>query len=236
MVGVIAVLTAALTAVYMTRVMYLAFWTESRVDAETKHHVSSVPFTMQVPLVILGIGSIVSGILFWNELPGLPDRMHSNLFEHWLEPVLGDAQGMIAMHHAHGPIDEHTLLWLMPVVGSAAAIIGWLIARALYGKGPTGKTVAEHPSSAPYGFGSAWTFAFDRVYDVVVVKPVKAIGLALYWIVELALVSGGTYIFSLVVSLTAGGIVGVQRSRLRSGLAMSFLGLTVILVVLLWNV
>ena len=236
MVGVIAVLTAALTAVYMTRVMYLAFWTESRVDAETKHHVSSVPFTMQLPLVILGIGSIVSGILFWNELPGLPDRMHSNLFEHWLAPVLDDAQSVIAKQHAHGPIDEHTLLWLVPVIGSAAAIIGWLIARALYGKGPTGKTVAEHPSSAPYGFGSAWTFAFDRVYDVVVVKPVKAIGLALYWIVELALVSGGTYIFSLVVSLTAGGIVGVQRSRLRSGLAMSFLGLAVILVVLLWNV
>ena len=235
-VGCIAVATAALTAVYMTRVMYLAFWTDSRVDAETKHHVSSVPFTMQLPLVILGIGSIVTGILFWNQLPGLPDRMHSNVFENWLAPVLHVAQGSIAAHHAHGPIDHHTLLWLVPAIGSAAAIIGWLIARALYGKGPTGKTVAEHPSSAPYGFGSAWTFAFDRVYEVVIVKPVKAIGLALYWIVELALVSGGTYIFSLVVSLTGGGLVGVQRSRLRSGLAMSFLGLTVILVVLLWNV
>ena len=235
-VGGIAVLTAALTAVYMTRVMYLAFWTDSRVDVETKHHVSSVPFSMQLPLVILGIGSIVSGILFWNELPGLPDRMHSTLFEHWLAPVLDDAQSVIAKQHAHGPIDEHTLLWLVPVIGSAAAIIGWLIARALYGKGPTGKTVAEHPSSAPYGFGSAWTFAFDRVYDAVIVKSVKAIGLALYWIVELALISGGTYVFSLIISLTGGGIVGVQRSRLRSGLAMSFLGLAVILVVLLWNV
>ena len=69
-----------------------------------------------------------------------------------------------------------------------------------------------------------------------VVKPVKAIGLVLYWLVELALVSGGTYLFSLVVSLTGGGLVGIQRSRLRSGLAMSMLGLAVILVVLLWNV
>ena len=235
-IGLIAVVTAGLTAVYMTRVMYLAFWSDSRVDEQTKQHVSAVPFTMQLPLVILGIGSIVSGILLWNELPGLPERMHSSLFERWLSPVLDQAQMAITSHHAHGPIDHHTLLWLVPVIGSAAAVIGWFIARARYGKGPTGKTVAEHPSTAPYGFGSAWTFAFDRVYDVVVVKPVKAIGLALYWIVELALVSGGTYIFSLVVSLTGGGVVGVQRSRLRSGLAMSFLGLAVILVVLLWNV
>ena len=235
-IGVIAVGTAGLTAVYMTRVMYLAFWSDSRVDHETKQHASKVPFTMQLPLVILGIGSIVSGILLWNELPGLPERMHSNLFERWLSPVLDHAQMAITAHHAHGPIDHHTLLWLVPVIGSMVAVAGWFIARARYGKGPTGKTVAEYPSSAPYGFGSAWTFAFDRVYDVVIVKPVKAIGLALYWIVELALVSGGTYVFSLVVSLTGGGVVGVQRSRLRSGLAMSFLGLAVILVVLLWNV
>lgn len=241
-IGVIAVLTAGLTAVYMTRVMYLAFWSESRVDDETKHHLSSVPFTMQLPLVILGVGSIVTGILFWNEVPQafhLPEscnRFSSTLFESWLSPVVDEAQASIASRQAHGAIEHGMLMWLIPVVGSITAIVGLLIARARYGKGPTGKTVAEHPSSAPYGFGSAWTFAFDRVYDVTVVKAVKYSGMILYWLVELALVSGGTYLFSLVVSLTGGGLVGVQRSRLRSGLAMSMLGLAVILVVLLWNV
>jgi NADH-quinone oxidoreductase subunit L len=235
-IGGIAVLTAGLTAVYMTRVMYLAFWSDSRVDTETKHHASSVPFTMQLPLVILGIGSIVSGLLLWNELPGLPARMHTGLFEHWLAPVLDEAQGALAAHHTAGLIDHHTLLWLVPVIGSAAATLGWLIARALYGKAATGKTVAEHPSTAPYGFGAGWTFAFDRVYDVIVVSPVKIAGQVLYWGVEMVLVSGGTYIFSVLVSLTGSGIAGAQRSRLRSGLAMSFLGLAVILVVLLWNV
>ncbi len=241
-IGVIAVFTAGLTAVYMTRVMYLAFWSDSRVDSDTKHHLSSVPFTMQLPLVILGIGSIVTGILFWNELPQalhLPAYFHrfsSTLFQDWLFPVVGTAQAAISAHHEHGAIDHHMLLWLVPVIGSSAAVIGWFVARSRYGKGPIGRSVAEEPSSAPYGFGAAWTFAFDRVYDVLVVKPVKALGLALYWLVELALVSGGTYLFSLAVSLTAGGLVGVQRSRLRSGLAMSMLGLAVILVVLLWNV
>ena len=240
-IGIIAFLTALLTAVYMTRVMYLAFWGESRVDEETKHHLSSVPFTMQLPLVILGVGSIVTGILFWNELPKvlpfLPERFGSNVFEHWLAPALSSAQAAYsAKFGGHGPIDHHTLVWLGPVIGTTAAIVGLLIARALYRKGPTGKTVAEFPSSAPYGFGARWTWAFDTVYEWTVVKPVKLIGLFIYWIVELAMVAGLTSLFSLLVSAGGGVAAGLQRSRLRSGLAMSLLGVVVILAVLLWNV
>ena len=239
-IGIIGLATALLTAVYMTRVMLLAFWTESRVDAETKHHLSSVPFTMQLPLVILGVGSIVTGILFWNELPkafGLPDRFGSTVFEHWLEPALGAPQAAYAALSSgeHGLFGHHLLMWLVPLLGSAAAVAGLLIARAVWGKGPTGKTVAEFPSSAPYGFGAAWTWAFDHLYGWVVVKPVKVIGFVLYWVVELILVSGLTYLFSALVGYIAGFFAGLQRSRLRSAMAMSFVGIAVILVVLLWN-
>ena len=127
------------------------------------------------------------------------------------------------------------LAWLVPVLGTSVAIIGVALAWVFYRKGPTGRTVAEFPSSAPYGFGAQWTWAFDDVYAWLVVKPVKAIGLVLYWIVELALISGFTYVFSLLVSLCGGWAALMQCSRLRAGLAMSFVGVAMILVVLLWN-
>ena len=95
--------------------------------------------------------------------------------------------------------------------------------------------MAEQPSRAPYGFGAAWTFAFDTVYDLFVVKPTKAIGLVLYWAVELGIIALFTHVVGFATTLFAGGLVGIQRSRLRSGMAMSFLGVAAILVVLLWN-
>jgi NADH-quinone oxidoreductase subunit L len=242
LVGLIALAAAALTAVYMTRVMYLAFWTPSRVDEHTGHHLASVPFTMQFPLVILGVGSIVTGILFWDELPKAfhlsPwfERFTSTTFERWLAPALETAQTAHAAVAGPGVIDHAALLWLVPLLGTAAAVFGLFVARALYGKGPTGKTVAEFPSSAPYGFGAQWTWAFDSLYAWTVVKPVKLLAFTLYWVVELALVTGFTHLFSLAVSALGGGLVGMQRSRLRSAMAMSFVGVAVILAVILWKV
>ena len=197
---------------------------------------------MQFPLVILGVGSIVTGILFWNELPkafhlpGWFERFTSTTFEHWLAPALERAQAAHAAVAGHGLISHETLLWLVPVLGTAAAVFGLLVARALYGKGPTGKTVAEFPSSAPYGFGARWTWAFDSLYAWTVVKPVKLVAFGLYWVVELALVTGFTHLFSLAVSAFGGGLVGMQRSRLRSAMVMSFVGVAVILALLLWKV
>ena len=236
LIGYIAIGTAGLTAVYMSRVMFLAFWGESRVSEDTKHHLSSVPFTMQLPLVVLGVGSIVTGILFWNELPKLltflPERFSSTVFEHWLAPVLAPAQAALAAKHG---AEHHLPHWIGPVAGLLAAIVGFAVAWSLYRRGPTGKTVAEQPSSAPYGFGAAWTFAFDTVYDLFIVKPTKAIGLVLYWAVELGIIALFTHMVGFATTLFAGGLVGIQRSRLRSGMAMSFLGVAAILVVLLWN-
>ncbi len=242
MVGCVGLAAAGLTAWYMSRLMFLTFWSPSRVDEDTKQHLSSVPFTMQLPLAILGIGSIVVGILFWNELPKvlafLPagweiGRFGTTRFEEWLAPALAVPQAVFAKAAHHG-LNHELLAWLVPVLGTTVALIGLGIAWTLYRKGPTGRTVNEFPSSAPYGFGAQWTWAFDNVYAWLV-KLVKALGLVLYWIVELAVISGFTYVFSLVVSATGGVACLMQRSRLRANLAMSFVGVAMILVVLLWN-
>ncbi len=232
MVGMIAVATACLTAVYMSRVMFLTFWSPSRVAPEVRHHIHGTPITMAIPLIILGFGSLLAGLLWTEHIP----QFSLVFFKNFLEPVVGPAQALLSppmaegagtgAHHGASPLT--IAAW-----GIGAALLGLLIAWANYRKGPRGRTVAEHPGSEPYGFGAAWTWAFDRVYDWVFVKPVKIIGLLLYWIVELAIVGGLTYAVAGIANFLGDGYASVQRSRLRSSLALSAVGLVVIVVFLL---
>ncbi len=114
---IIGVITAVLTAVYMTRLMVMTFWGKERfhdelpadahqdhsdddehhaIPADFKPHES--PWTMTVPLVVLAILSTVGGFV------GIPYAISSvagfgdiNVFEHTLEPVIAKVG-----HDAHG--------------------------------------------------------------------------------------------------------------------------------------
>ena len=68
-----ASLTAFLTAVYMFRLLWLAFLGASRMDAKTEHHVHESPPSMTVVLALLALGSAVGGFV------AVP---------HYLEPLL----------------------------------------------------------------------------------------------------------------------------------------------------
>src|SRR5512146_367879 len=54
---VIAYATALMTAFYMFRLIYLTFWSPSRIDHEVEHHVHESPKSMTWPLVILAFFS-----------------------------------------------------------------------------------------------------------------------------------------------------------------------------------
>jgi len=69
--------TAALTALYMTRLFALTFLGSPRYDEHHPPHES--PATMTVPLLVLAVLSVVGGAI------GIP---HSSALEHWLEPTL----------------------------------------------------------------------------------------------------------------------------------------------------
>lgn len=105
----IALLTAVLTAVYMTRMMVMTFWGEERFDLqlpeksdtpfddehseghhESHHHKPhESPLVMTIPLIILAFLSTFGGLVgvpyALSSLVGLKDV---NVFEHVLEPVI----------------------------------------------------------------------------------------------------------------------------------------------------
>ena len=103
--GSVTLLGAAITAFYMTRVMILTFTSPKRWDDNQHPHES--PALMWIPMVILSIGSVISGYLLYR----------GKAFKHWLEPLFEE----------HG---EHTEL-LPPIVVSGLALTMVAIGAAI---------------------------------------------------------------------------------------------------------
>src|SRR6478672_10297101 len=84
--GSVALLGAAITAFYMTRVMLMTFFGEKRwqPDAEGHEpHPHESPRSMTIPMIVLAVGSVFAGGFF-----AIGDRL-----VHWLEPVTGHSHG-----------------------------------------------------------------------------------------------------------------------------------------------
>ena len=122
--GSVTLLGAAITAFYMTRVMILTFTSPKRWDDNQHPHES--PALMWIPMVILSIGSVISGYLLYR----------GKAFKHWLEPLFEE----------HG---EHTEL-LPPIVVSGLALtmvaIGVAIAVIKYQLSEIGNVAPEKVS------------------------------------------------------------------------------------------
>ncbi len=122
---IVGILTAVLTAVYMTRMMVMTFWGSERyhdelphdehADEDEDHHAIPAdfkphesPWTMTVPLVALAILSTFGGLV------GIPYALSSlpvvssivgteaNRFEHTLDPVIAKMPG--GGHEAEGEV------------------------------------------------------------------------------------------------------------------------------------
>jgi NADH-quinone oxidoreductase subunit L len=233
LVGVVALVTAGITAVYMTRVMYLTFWSADRVPAETREHVQRVPVTMAAPVLILGCGSILVGYL-WFEMASTWTR--GCPFPEYLMPIFHPSEFArieAARLAANGAdvvqVESGHTDWVMTGAAVALAVIGWVVAAMLWRKGPRGPGVAEQPSSDPTGFGASWTWAFDRVYHALVVLPTRWIALILYWVIEQMLIGGLTYAVAEFAAFLGDGYASVQRPRLRASLALSIAGAAAVL-------
>ncbi|WP_328671646.1 NADH-quinone oxidoreductase subunit L [Streptomyces sp. NBC_00322] len=116
--GGVALLGAAITAFYMTRVMLMTFFGEKRwqPDAEGHEpHPHESPKSMTIPMIVLAFGSVFAGAFFT-----IGDR-----FLNWLEPVTGDS-------HGDSPLSAATVTSATMVV----LVIGAGIAWGMYGRRP----------------------------------------------------------------------------------------------------
>jgi len=132
----VGLFTAALTAFYMFRAVYMTFHGTFRGTHEQEHHLHESPPVMTVPLWILAVGAVVAG---WVGFPGW------NVFERFLEPVLLRPAGL--------EVPEHEIGALIPAIVALA-----VAALAIYG--------ASRVFGGDRGLegGRAWAERFPRVH------------------------------------------------------------------------
>jgi len=126
----IGVITALLTAYYMTRQVIMVFFGEARWHdhaeengAHGDHTPHESPWTMVTPLVVLAGLSIAGGAL------QLPFSHSTKFLEHWLEPVIHHSEVSIAGSWAESN------KWLLLVIAVLIAVSGVVASVAVYAKG-----------------------------------------------------------------------------------------------------
>jgi len=69
------VVAAGMTSFYSWRLMFLTFWGKPRGDHHTHDHAHESPAIMLVPLGVLGLGAVFSGMIWYNSFFGHSDQV-----------------------------------------------------------------------------------------------------------------------------------------------------------------
>ncbi|MGC5246107.1 NADH-quinone oxidoreductase subunit L [Gordonia sp. DT219] len=132
--GGAALLGAGITAFYMTRIMLMTFFGERRWDSDVHPH--EAPKIMLGPMILIAIGSAVSGALL----------VAGDVLVTWLEPVVGE-------QHTRLPFPT----WVLTVIILVVVAVGVAIAWAGYARAPI-------PITAPGKVGTLTTAARRDLY------------------------------------------------------------------------
>ncbi len=110
-VGVAAMIGAAITAFYMTRVVAMTFFSEKRWMDDAHPHES--PVSMTVPMMLLAVGSVSAGYIGWQ----------NNRIIDWLSPVTGFQEGTERISEV--AVSTITLVLVLAGAGLGAYLFGF---------------------------------------------------------------------------------------------------------------
>ena len=166
---VIGSIASIMTAFYMFRLLYLTFFKNFRGTQEQKNHLHESPAAITVPLWILGILSVVGGVI---SLPG------NSWLNSYLEPIIVNS----ANAHPHVLGTTEYILMAIAVVG---ACIGLFIAYSKYIK----KGELPPADEQMTGFHKVLynKYYIDEIYMKVIVKPIYVLAVFFRDVVEVAL-------------------------------------------------
>ena len=158
----VGMVTALLTAYYMTRQVVMVFFGEARWRDASAEHGAHGDFTphesprvMLIPLVVLSVLSVFGGAM------QLPFSKNLHFLEHWLEPVVEESERSIKGTWAYD--NKYVLLGVAIVV----ALAGIALSLAVYAK-------RRLPAVEPKVLENAW------YYDATVARVVGGPGAAAF--------------------------------------------------------
>jgi NADH-quinone oxidoreductase subunit L len=204
----LGLLGAAVTAFYMTRLMAMTFWGQSRYDEGVHPHES--PKVMTIPLVILAVGAALSGLALGGFGSVRP-------IVSWLEPVLGKPQEASATSISPWVL---TVFTVVVIAGAAFAAFTRYARRDV-------PLVAPDVVLPPVIWARKKLY-FDTVYESVIMRPGQWLARALVY-VDGRGVDGAVNGAAALVGGTSGRARRLQTGFVRS-YALGMLGGAVVLV------
>jgi NADH-quinone oxidoreductase subunit L len=168
---IVGLITALLTAFYMTRQWVLVFWGESRFGDEIHPHES--PRVMTMPLIVLAALSVIGGLV------NTPFRL---TLEHFLEPVFET----VTLQH---PPEGLPMFLLLAGLSVLAALAGIGAAFVTY------RQPADNWRGFEHGFEPLWgtweqAYRVDELYGQVIVGPGRKAAEAAAFAIDLPIIDG----------------------------------------------
>lgn len=151
----VGLLTAALTAFYMFRLLFITFNGTFKGTEEQRHHIHESPAAMTVPLVILALLSVVGGFI------NIPE-----VFVHGGERLTAFLSAVVPSGEV--PV-EHSTEWMLMGLTTVVALIAIGIAWSRY------KTYSEEKETAVAKvLENKWYV--DELYNGLIVQPLNKFG------------------------------------------------------------
>src|SRR5215471_18155805 len=186
-------LGAALTVFYMFRQVYMTFFGEFRGSHEQEHHLHESPPSMALVLIVLGVLSVVGGLV------KIPEFIATfKPFEEFLDPVFSSGPTRAIVEAG---IHSHAIEAGLGFVTFTMVVLGWLAADFMYRQGTI------DPTRFSQAFGGVvydWVlnkYYVDQLYDFVLVQPYLWVTRGFAWF-DLHIIDG---VVNLAASITVFG-------------------------------
>ena len=228
----IALISALLTAFYMTRMLVLVFIVppshdvhdshEHHVaehDSHEKHEIHESPSVMTVPLILLAICSFGAGYIGMPHLFG--GHENSRLIQTFLEKYVAPPTG-------HARLSEETEITMM-VITTLLILLSMGLAYYIYVKNDHVKMRDKIKAK----FLHLWLWSFnkfkvDELYETIIIKPLYQLGHFLVDIIETHIVNGVVKLITKTVGSSGHFLEETKPERLEMGIIYIMIGLTII--------
>ena len=157
----------------MFRLLYLTFYGKFRGTHEQEHHLHESPPSMTVPLIVLAALSTVGGFI------GVPESLGGH---HWLGEFLTPVFKASAALVTVVPLTQQTE-WALMGVSVLGALVALVYAYTKYNKNSHVPLAdgEERPALADLSYHK---FYIDELYDALVRKPLDALSVFFYKVVD----------------------------------------------------
>jgi len=160
------VIAAMFTSFYSWRLIFMTFFGKPRASHEVMHHVHESPNVMLIPLYILALGALFSGLIFHEYFFG------EAYGDFWKGALFLASDNEVLEHHHHVPL-------LVQWSSFIAMAVGFVVAWVMYIRSPWMPSYLASQNDGLYKFLlNKWYF--DELYDLIFVRPAKWLG-TFFW-------------------------------------------------------